>query len=97
MIVQAYGLLFDDSRVESIIAEATKSNKLNNTNYAYWKACIKFYLIRKDLWEIMNGTNMIKLPETPDNTETRKMWETKAISIILILLMNVDKDTYQHI
>lgn len=79
------------------MVEATKIKILNNTSYAYWKACIKSYLIEKDLWDIMNGTDTIKPLYTLDNAKARKIWETKAANTILILLMNVDEDTYQHI
>ena len=42
----------------------------------------------------MDGTDMVKLSETPNNIEVRKTWETKATNAVLVLLMNVDEDIY---
>ena len=43
--------------------------KLNNTNYDYWKSCMESYLQGQDLWEVVSGTDVVP----PNGTLSLKM------------------------
>lgn len=50
------------------------AEKLNNTNYRYWKLCIQAYLQGQDLWEIIAEED-VEPAEMPYNAKVRHKWQ----------------------
>ena len=83
--MQACELLFSNLRVESSWLNRLRSN------------IEQILFDQLDLWKIVNGTDMMKPSETPDNVEVRKIWKTKVVNVIYILQINIDENIFQHI
>ena len=58
--------------------------KLTAENYHTWKFSIKMYLIGKDLWEIVDGTETVGENASEDERRTFKKRENLALSIICL-------------
>jgi hypothetical protein len=70
----------------SIASEETsyKVEKLNVDNYYSWKFNLKMYLVGRDLWEIVDGTEMLE--NVPDEASIRRFRkrDNQALSIICL-------------
>ena len=61
-----------------------KIEKLTSENYHSWKFQIKMYLIGKDLWDIVRGTEVLKVNPTADERSKFRKREQLALSIICL-------------
>ncbi|XP_077233389.1 uncharacterized protein LOC143875667 [Tasmannia lanceolata] len=68
--------------------------KLNNTNYIYWKSCLESYLQSQDLWEIVNG-NDTEVPE--EGADTLRKWKIRAGKALYVLKASIQKELIEHI
>lgn len=73
------------------MASAITIEKLNATNYVSWSADMKFLLLERNAWDIVNGTE--KLPEikegssaTPKDVKDFKTRENIALSLIYLFI-----------
>ena len=57
-----------------LASSATVSELFNGGNYVVWSVQVKTYLIAQDLWDIVEGTDV--LPE-PGNEAALKVWTRK--------------------
>lgn len=46
--------------------------KLNETNYVYWKSCMESYLQGQDLLDVVNGTEVAPVNGEADAVELRR-------------------------
>lgn len=59
--------------------------KLNNTNYEYWKSCLESYLQGQDLWEIVHGKDVAPAANVVDGQEATRKWKIKAGKALFVL------------
>ena len=52
--------------------------KLNNSNYDYWKSCLESYLQGQDLWEVVNGADVTPPNGTAETQDASRKWKIKA-------------------
>ena len=71
--------------------------KLNNSNYQYWKLCMEAYLQGQDLWEIVNGGDSEMPTDTPENVEFRRKWKIKCGKALFALRGSISKELIEHI
>ena len=63
-------------------ASLSKPDKLNGDNYHSWKFNIKLFLMGKDLYDIVDGTEVLGDNATPKEREQFRKRDNKALSII---------------
>ncbi|XP_077242632.1 uncharacterized protein LOC143883164 [Tasmannia lanceolata] len=68
--------------------------KLTQTNYNDWKSCLESYLQGQDLWEVVNGADII--PSNADPEAIQK-WKIKAGKALFVLKATMQKDLLDHI
>ena len=61
-----------------------KVGKLNGDNYHSWKFNIKMYLIGKDLWEIVDGTEVVGENASEEEIKKFKKRENLALSLMCL-------------
>ena len=61
-----------------------KVEKLNGENYHSWKFNLKMYLIGKDLWDIVEGTQVLGKDASEDESRKFKKRENLSLSIICL-------------
>jgi len=61
-----------------------KAEKLTAENYHSWKFNMKMYLIGKDLWEIVDGTNTLNDDATEKEKKDFKKGENRALAMICL-------------
>ena len=65
-----------------------KIEKLNRDNYHVWKFQIKMYLIGKDLWDIVQGKEVLREGASPDESVKFRKREQLALSLICLSINN---------
>ncbi|XP_077251402.1 uncharacterized protein LOC143890562 [Tasmannia lanceolata] len=71
--------------------------KLNNSNYLYWKSCIESYLQWQDLWEIVNGAETTSPNGVGENAEVLRKWKIKAGKAMFVLRATIQRDFLDYI
>ena len=71
--------------------------KLNNTNYDYWKSCIESYLQGQDLWEVVSGTDVAPPNGTAESQDGARKWRIKAGKALFVLKATIQKEMLDHI
>ena len=68
-----------------------RAAKLTSENYHHWKFNIKMMLIGRDLWEIVEGSEV--LPEEATNKQTQEFRKrvNKALSLICLAVSRVGR------
>ena len=67
-----------------------KVEKLSGENYHSWKFQMKMYLIRKDLWEIVSGTETLSMEATAaEQSKFRKRENMALVSVCLSIATNL--------
>ncbi|VFR03232.1 unnamed protein product [Cuscuta campestris] len=69
--------------------------KLNNNNYNMWSTCMMSYMQGQDLWEIVNGNEVVQ-PIEDANGSLRK-WKIKAGKALFALKTTVEEEILEHI
>ena len=62
----------------------TKVDKLTFENYPHWKFNMKMFLMGKDLWEIVNGTEVLAAEDDAESRRKFKRRENLAMSYICL-------------
>ncbi|KAL0365959.1 UNVERIFIED_CONTAM: hypothetical protein Sradi_3486000 [Sesamum radiatum] len=70
--------------------------KLNNNNYNSWSTCIMSYMQGQDLWEVVNGNEVIQ-PEAEDANGMLRKWKIKAGKAMFILKTTIEEEVLEHI
>ena len=73
--------------------EGFKLDKLTADNFHSWKFNMKMFLIGKDLWDLVEGTETLGEEATEDEKKKFKKRENLSLSIIC-LLINSDLHIY---
>ncbi|XP_077253021.1 uncharacterized protein LOC143892353 [Tasmannia lanceolata] len=71
--------------------------KLNNSNYDYWKSCLESYLQGQDLWEVVSGTYVNPPTNASDAQDALRKWKIKAGKAMFVLKATIQKDMIDHI
>ena len=61
-----------------------KIEKLTGENYHNWKFQMKMYLIGKDLWEIVTGTEVMNEDASEDEKRKFKKRENQALACVCL-------------
>ena len=64
--------------------EMFRAAKLTADNYHNWKFSIKMMLIGRDLWEIVEGSEVLPEEATPKQTQEFRKRVNKALSLICL-------------
>ena len=59
--------------------ETFKPDKLNGDNFHHWKFNMRMFLIGKDLWDIVNGVEVLGEEATPKERDIFRKRENKAL------------------
>lgn len=62
--------------------------KLNDDNYSQWSVCLKFYLRGKELWEMIDGSQIT--PPARENTKAYEKWDANADKALSALALTVE-------
>ncbi|XP_077232242.1 uncharacterized protein LOC143867532 [Tasmannia lanceolata] len=71
--------------------------KLNNSNYSYWKSCIKSYLQGQDLWKRVNSAKTTSPNGGAENAEVLRKWKMKAGKALFVLKATIQRDFLNYI
>nr|GMC49313.1 Retrovirus-related Pol polyprotein from transposon TNT 1-94 [Ipomoea batatas] len=74
---------------------ASGMKKLNNDNYNMWLTCMMSYMQGQDLWEVVNGTEVVQ-PAEDANSVVRK-WKIKAGKAMFALKTTIEEEILEHI
>ena len=67
---------------------SNKPVKLNGDNFHSWKFNMRMYLIGKDLWDIVDGGEVLGENATAAEREQFRKRDNKALSIICLSMVN---------
>ncbi|KAK3014224.1 hypothetical protein RJ639_008969 [Escallonia herrerae] len=70
--------------------------KLNHQNYNTWETCMTSYMQGQDLWEVVNGSEVMQ-PEAEDANGTLRKWKIKAGKAMFALKTTIEEDVLEHI
>ncbi|KAG8370120.1 hypothetical protein BUALT_Bualt14G0084400 [Buddleja alternifolia] len=70
--------------------------KLEGTNYKYWRLCMEAYLQGQDLWDMTLGLDVIPV-DTPENAEARRKWRIKCGKAMFALRTSISKEFIDHV
>ncbi|KAK3007584.1 hypothetical protein RJ639_013329 [Escallonia herrerae] len=70
--------------------------KLNHQNYNSWATCMTSYMQGQDLWEVINGSEVMQ-PEAEDANGTLRKWKIKAGKAMFALKTTIEEDVLEHI
>jgi len=71
--------------------------KLMGTNYKYWRMCMEAYLQGQDLWDLIVGSDVEILENTPENSKPRRKWKIKCGKALFALRTSIGKELIDHV
>ncbi|KAJ7979511.1 Retrovirus-related Pol polyprotein from transposon TNT 1-94 [Quillaja saponaria] len=71
--------------------------KLVGTNYNYWRLCMEAFLQGQDLWDLVDGADLVTPQDILENVESRRKWKIKCGKVLFVLRMSVGKEHIDHI
>ncbi|KAJ7959018.1 Retrovirus-related Pol polyprotein from transposon TNT 1-94 [Quillaja saponaria] len=70
--------------------------KLNNLNYNTWSTCMMSYMQGQDLWEVVNGSEVMQ-PVAEDANGILRKWKIKVAKAMFALKATIDEKVLEHI
>ncbi|XP_060200807.1 uncharacterized protein LOC132629087 [Lycium barbarum] len=70
---------------------------LNQSNYKVWKTCMQSYLVREDLWDVVNGSYTSPPIDGPENSSAYKKWKQINAKAEFILKRSISHNLFDHI
>lgn len=70
--------------------------KLNNNNYNTWSTYIISYMLRHDIWAVVNGSEITQ-SEADDAIGTLRKWKIKVDKAMCTLKTTIEADVLEHI
>lgn len=70
--------------------------KLNNNNYNTWSTYIISYMLRHDIWAVVNGSEITQ-SEADDAIGTLRKWKIKVDKTMCTLKTTIEADVLEHI
>jgi gag-polypeptide of LTR copia-type/Domain of unknown function (DUF4219)/Zinc knuckle len=69
--------------------------KLNETNYYTWSLIMKALLVRKDLWDVVDGSE--SRPTGSTNSKAVRAYEKKLQQAHAEIILNIEPDQHPHV